>query len=68
MDRYATGPRSFGAACWIPGVKTDKTAKTRGKKSPKRARYSHLKRVRVADLFVMDRYFPDPESDDAVKW
>ena len=56
MDRYGTGPGSFGAACWIPGVKTEKTAKKRGEKSPKWARYSHLKRVRVADLFVMDRY------------
>ena len=56
MDRYATGPRSFGAACWIPGVKTEKTAKKRRKNEQKWARYSHLKRVRVADLFVMDRY------------
>ena len=55
MDRYATGPRSFGAFFWIPGVKTERTAKKRRKKRPKWARYSHLKRVRVADLFVMDR-------------
>ena len=57
LDRYGTGPGSFGAAFWISDVKTEKTAKKRGKKSPKWARYSHLKRVRVADLFVMDRYF-----------
>ena len=37
-------------------VKTEKTAKKRRKKRQKWARYSHLKRVRVADLFLMDRY------------
>ena len=56
MDRYGTGPLSFGAFFWIPGVKTERTAKKRRKKRPKWERYSHLKRVRVADLFVMDRY------------
>ena len=56
MDRYATGPRSFGAFFWIPGVKTERTAKKRRKKRPKWARYSLTKRVRVADLFLMDRY------------
>ena len=55
-DRYGTGPRCFGAACWIPGVKTEITAKKRRKTEQKWARYSHLKRVRVADLFLMDRY------------
>ena len=56
MDRYATGPRSFGAFFWIPGVETERAAKKRTKNEQKWARYSHLKRVRVADLFVMDRY------------
>ena len=56
MDRYGTGPGSFGAAFWIPDVKTEKTAKKRRKKRQKWARYSHLKRVRVADLLLMDRY------------
>jgi len=56
LDRYGTGPLSFGAAYWIPGVKTAKAAKKRRKNEQKWARYSHLKRVRVADLFLMDRY------------
>ena len=56
LDRYGTGPRSFGAACRIPGVKTEKTAKKWRKNEQKWARYSHLQRVRVADLFLMDRY------------
>ena len=56
MDRYATGPRSFGAACWIPGVKTEKTAKKRRKNEQKWARYSHLKRVRAALLCLRNRY------------
>ena len=56
MDRYGTDPRSFGATFWIPGVKTERAAKKRRKNEQKWARYSHLKRVRVADLFVMDRY------------
>ena len=46
---------SFGAACRNPGVETEKTAKKRRKNEQKWVRYSHLKRVRVADLFVMDR-------------
>ena len=56
MDRCATGPRSFGAACWIPGVKTEKTAKKRRKNEQKWARYSHLKRVRAALLCLRNRY------------
>ena len=67
MDRYGTGPRSFGAACWIPGVKTDKTAKKRRKKRPKWARYSLTKRVRVADLFLMDRYIEDALKPDDIE-
>ena len=45
LDRYATGPRSSGATFWIPGVKTEKTAKKRRKNEQKWARYS-LKRVK----------------------
>ena len=56
FDRYGTGPRSFGATFWNPGVKTEKTAKKREKTGQKWARYGLRKRVRVADLFVMDRY------------
>ena len=56
LDRYGTAPRSFGATFWNPGFKTEKTAKKREKTGQKWARYSHLKRVRVADLFLMDRY------------
>ena len=56
FGRYATGPLSFGTTFRIPRVKTEKTAKKRRKNEQKWARYSHLKRVRVADLFVMDRY------------
>ena len=56
LDRYGTGALSLGAAYWIPGVETEKTAKKRRKSEQNWARYSHLKRVRVADLFVMDRY------------
>ena len=67
LDRYGTGPRSFGAACWIPGVKTDKTAKKRRKKRQKWARYSRLKRVRVADLFLMYRYKAKLKRDDFYK-
>ena len=64
MDRYATDPRSFGAPFWIPGVKTERAAKKRRKNEQKWERYSHLKRVRVADLFVMDRYFVCPHSPE----
>ena len=56
LDRYGTGPRCFGAACWIPGVKTERTAKKWGKKRQKWARYSHLKRVRAALLCLRNRY------------
>ena len=56
MDRYGTGPRFFGATFWNPGVETEKTAKKRRKNEQKWARYGLTKRVRVADLFVMDRY------------
>ena len=56
LDRYGTDPRSFGATFWIPGVKTERTAKKRRTNEQKWARYSHLKRVRAADLFLMDRY------------
>ena len=56
MDRYATGPRSSGATFWIPGVKTEKTAKKRRKNEQKWARYSHLKRVRAALLWLRNRY------------
>ena len=56
MDRYATALLSFGATFWIPGVKTERTAKKRRKTEQKWARYGLTKRVRVADLFVMDRY------------
>ena len=56
MDRYGTGPRSFGATFWIPGVKTEKTAKKRRKNEQKWARYGLTKRVRVADLLLMGRY------------
>ena len=56
FDRYGTTPRSFGATFWNPGVKTEKTAKKREKTGQKWARYGLRKRVRVADLFVMDRY------------
>ena len=57
LDRYGTGPRSFGATFWNPGFKTEKTAKKREKTEQKWARYGLRKRVRVADLFLMDRYF-----------
>ena len=60
LDRCGTGPGSFGATSRIPGVKTENTAKKRRKKHQKWARYSHLKRVRVADLFLMDRYIDWP--------
>ena len=56
MGRYGTGPRSFGATFWNPGFKTEKTAKKREKTGQKWARYGLRKRVRVADLFLMDRY------------
>ena len=56
LDRCGTGPRSFGATFWNPGVETEKTAKKRRKNEQKWARYGLTKRVRVADLFVMDRY------------
>ena len=56
LDRYGTGPLSFGTTFRIPCVKTEKTAKKRRKNEQKWARYSHLKRVRVADLLLMDRY------------
>ena len=59
MDRYATGPRSSGATFWIPGVKTEKTAKKRRKNEQKWARYSHLKRVRAALLCLRNRYSSD---------
>ena len=38
LDRCETGPLSFGAACWIPGVETERTAKERRKNEPKWAR------------------------------
>ena len=60
MDRCGTGPRSFGATFWNPGVKTEKTAKKRRKNEQKWARYGLTKRVWVADLFVMDRYPASP--------
>ena len=63
LDRYRTGPRSRGAACRIPGVKTEKTAKKRRKKRQKWARYSHLKRVRAALLCLRNRY--DMDKDQA---
>ena len=56
MDRCGTGPLSFGATFWIPGAKTERTAKKWRKDEQKWARNSHLKRVLVADLFLMDRY------------
>ena len=56
LDRYATCLRSFGATFWNPGFKTEKTAKQREKTGQKWARYGLRKRVRVADLFLMDRY------------
>ena len=56
FGRYGTAPRSFGATFWNPGVKTEKTAKKRRKNEQNWARYGLTKRVRVADLFVMDRY------------
>ena len=56
FGRYGTTPRSFGATFWNPGFKTEKTAKKREKTVQKWARYGLRKRVRVADLFVMDRY------------
>ena len=56
FGRYGTAPRSFGATFWNPGFKTEKTAKKREKTGQKWARYGLTKRVRVADLFVMDRY------------
>ena len=56
FGRYGTTPRSFGATFWNPGFKTEKTAKKREKTGQKWARYGLRKRVRVADLFLMDRY------------
>ena len=56
MDRYGTGPLSFGTTFWIPRVKTERTAKKRRKNEQKWARYGLRKRVRVADPFLMDRY------------
>ena len=41
-DRYGAGPRSFGATFWIPGVKTERTAKKRRKNEQKWARYGLL--------------------------
>ena len=67
LDRYGTAPRSFGATFWNPGVKTEKTAKKREKTGQKWARYGLRKRVRVADLFLMDRYpNHDPELNAVV--
>ena len=57
FGRYGTGPLSLGAALWIPGVKMEITAKKWRKNGQKWARYGLRKRVRAADLFVMDRYF-----------
>ena len=55
LDRYATGPRSFGATFWIPGAKTQRTAKKWRKNEPKKwARYGLLKRVRAALLCLTD--------------
>ena len=56
FGRYGTGPRSFGATFWNPGVETERTAKKRRKNEQKWARYGLTKRVRVADLLLMDRY------------
>ena len=56
MDRCGTGPRSFSASFWNPGVETEKTAKKRRKNEQKWARYGLTQRVRAADLFVTDRY------------
>ena len=56
LDRYGTGPRSFGATFRILRVKTERTAKKRRKNEQKWARYGLTKRVRAADLFLMDRY------------
>ena len=50
FDRYGTGPLSFGATFWNPGVKTEKTAKKREKTGQKWARYGLRKRVRAALL------------------
>ena len=61
LDRYGTVPLSFGATFRIPRVKTERTAKKRRKNEQKWARYSRLKRVRVADLFLMDRYKDDDD-------
>ena len=55
FGRCGTAFRSFGATFWNPGFKTEKTAKKREKTGQKWARYGLRKRVRVADLFVMDR-------------
>eukprot|EP01045_Picozoa_sp_COSAG04_P010546 COSAG04_NODE_648_length_11585_cov_20.935335_11_plen_208_part_00 len=49
-DRYAAGPRSFGATLWNPGVKTENTAKKWRKNEQKWARYGLRKRVRAAVL------------------
>ena len=56
LDRYGTVPLSFGATFRIPRVKTERTAKKRRENEQKWARYGLRKRVRVADLFLMDRY------------
>ena len=66
FGRYGTTPRSFGATFWNPGFKTEKTAKKREKTGQKWARYGLRKRVRVADLFVMDRYIglEDPDTGE----
>ena len=45
LDRYATGPLSFGATSWIHGAKTERTAKKRRKNEQKWARYGLTKRV-----------------------
>ena len=56
LDRYGTGPGSFGATFRIPGVKTERTAKKRRKTELKWARYGLTKRVRAALLCLGNRY------------
>ena len=56
FGRYGTGPRSFGATFWNPGVKTEETAKKWRKNEQKWARNSLTKRVRAALLCLRNRY------------
>ena len=64
-DPYGNGPLSFGATFWISGVKTERTAKNWRKNEQKWARCGLSKRVRVADLFVMDSYYDHAVLDAA---